>query len=165
MFHKDDPEVVLMKYTIFLGIGLIVLNIIVWGILWVKNLVMNNLTLVMYGITGIVFIGVGISMYFIRKEYDRITKYDFDRVKRLLSQYLNEEYFNGQNNSFILVEEEKGVTKKDFLKRCFASYHIDLKVFVPDGELLCTIKVYKEGIRVKNVERLSHTDYRKEFAK
>ncbi|WP_144536732.1 hypothetical protein [Bacillus thuringiensis] len=165
MFHKDDPEVVLMKYTIFLVIGIVALNIIIWGVLLVKHLVINNLTVVMYGITGIVFIGAGISMYFIKKEYDRITKYDFDRVKHLLSQYLKEHYFTGQNDSFVLVEEEKGVTRKEFLKRCFASYHIDLKVFVPDGELLCTVKVYKEGIRVKNVERLSHTNYKIELAK
>lgn len=165
MFDKNDPLINLMRYIIFLSMLMISLCFITLLISSIQDWLKNNLSVIIYVILGVIVSGLCLGMYFFKKEYNRITNEDFDRVKRLLSQYLNENYFTGQNDSFVLVEEEKGLTRKDFLKRCFASYHIDLKVFVPDGELLCTVKVYKEGIRVKNVERLSHTNYKIELAK
>ncbi|MFJ8528434.1 hypothetical protein [Bacillus sp. NPDC094106] len=164
MFDKNDPAFALIKYVVFLVMVLIGLNIIIVFASFIKNVFKDNLSVIIYGITGIVLCGLCFGIHYFKKEYDRIAKHDFDRVKRLLSQYLNENHFTGQDDGFVLVEEEKGLTRKDFLKRCFDSYHVDLKVFVPDGKLLCTVKVYKEGIRVKNVERLSHMNYRKELA-
>ncbi|HHT7008624.1 hypothetical protein [Bacillus cereus group sp. BfR-BA-01328] len=165
MFDKNDPLINLMRYIIFLSMLMISLCFITLLISSIQGWLKNNLSLIMFVILGFIVCGLCLGVYVFKKEYNRITNEDFDRVKRLLSQYLHENYFTGQNDSFALVEEEKGLTRKDFLKRCFNSYHVDLKVFVPDGELLCTVKVYKKGIRVKNIERLSHMNYRKEFTK
>ncbi|MDF9599170.1 hypothetical protein P7D15_01900 [Bacillus cereus] len=62
-----------------------------------------------------------------------------------------------------IVEEEKGLTKKDINKRCFTSYQTKFTVFVPDGELLCTVNVSEYDVDVMKVKRVSKMNLNKEL--
>ncbi|HDR7922387.1 hypothetical protein [Bacillus paranthracis] len=119
------------------------------------DLYTNHFTAFGLGFIGVVMCIIGISLYIYKIEYNRIKNKDFDRVKKTLTRYLKK--------SFVLVEEEKGLTKKDINKRCFTSYQTKFTVFVPDGELLCTVNVSEYDVDVMKVKRVSKMNLNKEL--
>ncbi|MCU5282117.1 hypothetical protein OCA22_27590, partial [Bacillus cereus] len=67
------------------------------------------------------------------------------------------------NDFFILVEEEKNVSRRTFLKRCFKLYQIDLKAFIPSGELLCSVTVSGDKVDIDEIREISKLDLKKEL--
>ncbi len=129
------------------------------------NLYENHFTECILGFVGVVTFIIGIALYFYKLEYNRIKNKDFDRVKTVLIKYLKKRYASKSDGGgfFALVEEEKGLTKKDINKRCFTSYQTKLTVFIPDGELLCTVKVSEYDVYVSKVKRVSKMNLNKEL--
>ncbi|MFJ8528433.1 hypothetical protein [Bacillus sp. NPDC094106] len=162
MFDSDDPLDSLLIMTLWLvGLAHVFLALSIFSRFFPRNLIP-----IMCGLAGItVVFFASLAIYFWKKEYDRIKNTDFERVKRYLTTYIQKQYAPDQNDVFVLVEEEKGLTRKEILKRCFHTYQLNISVFVPNGELLCKVKVSKKEIWIKDIKQISNVNFAKEFYK
>lgn len=86
-------------------------------------------------------------------------------VKATLTRFLRTKYSNASNVTefFVLVEDEKNISKRTLLKRCFKSYQVNLKTFIPSGELLCSVTVSGDKVDIDEVREVSKLDLKKEL--
>ncbi|MDF9599167.1 hypothetical protein P7D15_01885 [Bacillus cereus] len=111
----------------------------------------------------LVFVVVCISITFLRREYNRIKRKDFVRIKEQVTQHVKEHYYLGMQDSFILIDKEKDLTRKEILKRCFSTYKVKIPVFAPSGEFLYEVKVNEQDVEIINSKRVSHVSYGREL--
>ncbi|WP_242297578.1 hypothetical protein [Bacillus cereus group sp. BfR-BA-01382] len=110
-----------------------------------------------------VFVIACISITFLRREYNRIKRKDFVRIKEQVTQHVKEHYYLGMQDSFILMDKEKSLTRKEILKRCFSTYKVKIPVFAPSGEFLYEVKVNEQAVEIVNSKRVSHVSYGREL--
>ncbi|MCU5282116.1 hypothetical protein OCA22_27585 [Bacillus cereus] len=106
------------------------------------------------------------TIYFIyKKEYNRIKQGDMIRVKTTLTRFLRTKHstMSNINDFFVLMEEEKHISKRTILKRCFNSYRLTLTTFIPSGELLCFVTVTEDIVAIDEVREVSKLDLKKEL--
>ncbi|AFV21682.1 hypothetical protein BTB_502p03770 (plasmid) [Bacillus thuringiensis Bt407] len=116
-------------------------------------------------ITALLSIILGTIYFIYKKEYNRIKQRDMDRVKATLTRFLRTKYstMSQINSFFVLMEEEKYVSKITILKRCFKSYQLTLTTFIPSGELLCSVTVSENKVDIDEVREISMLDLKKEL--
>ncbi|MFJ8528432.1 hypothetical protein [Bacillus sp. NPDC094106] len=100
-----------------------------------------------------------------KKEYNRIKNTDIDRIKKYLMNHITNNHRIDSKNIFLLVDEEKSVTKNELLKRCFCTYETNVSMFVSHGEFLCEMKVSPKDVRIQTVKRISTIDFQEELQK
>ncbi|MDX5853440.1 hypothetical protein SIM22_04755 [Bacillus cereus group sp. BfR-BA-01363] len=128
----------------------------------------NKNTFAFYGVIAIIIIFIVGTIYFVcKKEYTRIKNKDMISVKATLTRFLRAKYSKSSNinDFFVLVEDEKNVSKRTLLKRCFKSYQVDLKAFIPSGELLCSVTVSGDKVDIDEIKQVSNVNFAKEFYK
>ncbi|HDR7922386.1 hypothetical protein [Bacillus paranthracis] len=146
-------SIVLMMFPILMLIGL-------FKMLYDKNV------FAFYSVITMLFIAIVSTIYFVyKKEYNRIKNKDMISVKATLTRFLRIKYSKSSNinDFFVLVEDEKNVSRRTFLKRCFKSYQVDLKVFIPSGELLCSVTVSGDKVDIDEIREVSKLDLKKEL--
>ncbi|WP_242249069.1 hypothetical protein [Bacillus cereus group sp. BfR-BA-01328] len=110
-----------------------------------------------------VFVITCISITFLRREYNRIKRKDFVRIKEQVTQHVKEHYYLGMQDSFILMDKEKSLTRKEILKRCFSTYKVKISVFAPSGEFQYEVNVNEQTVEIVNSKRVSHVSYGREL--
>ncbi|MED0951547.1 hypothetical protein P4T70_26165 [Bacillus mobilis] len=146
-------SIVLMMFPILMLIGL-------FKMLYDKNV------FAFYSVITMIIIAIVGTIYFVyKKEYNRIKNKDMLNVKANLTRFLRTKYSKASNinDFFVLVEDEKNVSKRTLLKRCFKSYQVDLKAFIPSGELLCSVTVNADIVAIDEVREISKMDFKKEL--
>ena len=158
MFDKDSEE-----YSNLFLFALLPLVAFFIPILTPKLNSDNVIKFIVILIGVFVFVIACISITFLRREYNRIKKKDFIRIKGLITQHVKEHYYLGIQDSFILIDKEKSLTRKEILKRCFSTYKVKIPVFAPSGEFLYEVKVNEQDVEIINSKRVSHVSYGREL--
>ncbi|MFJ8528431.1 hypothetical protein [Bacillus sp. NPDC094106] len=99
--------------------------------------------------------------YFI--EYKLIKNHDIDRIKDYLLKFLSTSNTYNPERKLVLISEEKHVTSIKLLTRCFNDYLAKVKVYIADGEFLCTVYVSKSDVVLMEMKQLVTFDLHKEL--
>ncbi|MDF9599168.1 hypothetical protein P7D15_01890 [Bacillus cereus] len=125
------------------------------------NLYNSNIFYFITGVSAFVSLVAGNVYCLYKKEYNRIKTNDFNRIKEEIKKHIRSCYVE---NTFCLVEE-KEVSKREILKRCFRTYELSIHVFAHHGELVYQTKVNKDEVWFKNITQVSNVNFAKEFYK
>lgn len=157
----DDELEDLLFYTLVLTFVAIVVFLIIPSIPTIISFYNKNVFYFWTGLSGFISLIAGILYGFYKKEYNRIKTEDCNRMKEEIKQHIRSCYVE---NTFCLVEE-KEVSKREILRRCFRTYELTVHAFAHHGELVYQIKVNKDELWIKNIKQVSNVNFAKEFCK
>ncbi|MEC3269855.1 hypothetical protein [Bacillus thuringiensis] len=158
--YDDELEDLLIFILVPTFVGSVVFLIISF-IPIIINFYDKNVFYFWTGISGFLSLIAGIMYGLYKKEYNRIKTNDFNRTKEEIKKHIRSFY---PEETFFLIDE-KEVSKREILKRCFRTYELSIHVFAHHGELVYQVKVNKNEVWLKDFKQVSNVNFAKEFYK
>ncbi|HFJ9376599.1 MULTISPECIES: hypothetical protein [Bacillus] len=152
--ESDDLLVCIMFATVVITI---IAFLIISFVHMFVNLYNSNIFYFITGVSAFVSLVAG-NVYC---EYNRIKTNDFNRIKEEIKKHIRSFY---PEETFFIIDE-KEVSKREILKRCFRTYELSIHVFAHHGELVYQVKVNKNEVWLKDFKQVSNVNFAKEFYK
>ncbi|WP_242249068.1 hypothetical protein [Bacillus cereus group sp. BfR-BA-01328] len=130
--------------------------VLVFQLIYEENIFYFYITL-----SSLISFIAGVMYGIYKKEYNRIKTNDFNRIKEEIKKHIRSFY---PEETFFLIDE-KEVSKREILKRCFCTYELSIHVFAHHGELVYQVKVNKNEVWLKDFKQVSNVNFAKEFYK